>query len=216
MSLNSIKSLVISHENKLGAPKGSTSIIAVSKLQPIERVEKVLQKGHRIFGENRVQEAIMKWPSLFEIYGKSSVHLLGPLQSNKVRDAVRFFDVIHSLDREKLLKKIANEVQSFGRCPKLIVQVNTGEEPQKSGVLPQEIDEFLENCRKVFSLPITGLMCIPPIHELSSVHFSLLKKLADRNRIQDLSMGMSKDYQSAIRLGSTFVRIGSAIFGERP
>ena len=216
MSYEAIIDDVESTAVSAGRDKASVNVVAVSKLQPIERVEKVLQKGHRIFGENRVQEAIMKWPSLFEIYGKSSVHLLGPLQSNKVRDAVRFFDVIHSLDREKLLKKIANEVQSFGMCPKLIVQVNTGEEPQKSGVLPQEIDKFLENCRKVFSLPITGLMCIPPIHELSSVHFSLLKKLADRNGIQDLSMGMSKDYQSAIRLGSTFVRIGSAIFGERP
>ncbi len=202
-------------EKEIGREKGSVNVIAVSKMQPLDRIEKVLQSGHRLFGENRVQEAITKWPSFFESFEKPSIHLLGPLQSNKVKEAVKFFDGIHSVDRQKIARKIADEVQIFGHCPKLMVQVNTGEEPQKSGILPKDLDKFLKDCQKIFSLHITGLMCIPPINEAASLHFGFLKTLADRNNIVELSMGMSSDYQSAIRLGSTYVRIGSAIFGER-
>ena len=183
-------------------------------MQPNERVEAVLKDGHRVFGENKVQEAAGKWPSFRETYSGIKLHLIGPLQTNKVKQAVGLFDTIQSVDREKLAVKIASEIQKQGRSPDLFVQVNTGEEPQKSGVFPDQADDFIQTCRDM-DLPIKGLMVIPPAEEEAALHFSLLKKIADRNGIAGLSMGMSADYEKAVAFGATHIRVGSAIFGER-
>jgi pyridoxal phosphate enzyme (YggS family) len=215
MSLNSIKLLVSSHEKKLGAIEGSTSIIAVSKLQPNERVELVLKSGHRIFGENRVQEAHAKWPKFKEKFKNVELHLLGPLQRNKVRDAVRLFDFIHTVDNIKLAQRISLIMEETGRCPKLFIQVNTGNEPQKAGVDVDNLENLLTVCSEL-RLPVVGLMCIPPVLEDPSPHFDALRTLKEKYGLSELSMGMSNDFEKAILAGASYIRVGSAIFGQRP
>jgi pyridoxal phosphate enzyme (YggS family) len=189
-------------------------LIAVSKVQPNERVLSVLNQGHRVFGENYVQEAADKWPDWHTVFSGVSVHMLGPLQTNKARQAVELFDAIHSVDRPKLAKTLARLAQERGACPELFLQVNTGAEPQKVGILPSDADGFIAECRSM-DLPITGLMCIPPVDEEPSLHFALLAKIAERNGVDGLSMGMSDDFEKAIAFGATHVRVGSAIFGAR-
>ncbi len=214
MSLSEIKSRIATAERAASRPEGSVRLIAVSKKQPLERVRDVLKQGHRLFGENMVQEAAGKWPAFREEFGPVEVHLIGPLQSNKVKQAVGLFDAIHAVDRAKLARKIASEIQAQGRTPELFIQVNTGEEPQKAGVLPAEADAFIAECRGM-DLTISGLMVIPPVDEEPALHFALLRKIAERNGVKNLSMGMSSDFETAIALGATHVRVGSAIFGER-
>lgn len=192
-------------------PKDVT-LVAVSKTQPWEAVQPVLDAGQRVFGENRVQEAYQRWE------GKAAgltLHLIGPLQTNKAKEAVAFFDVIETLDREKLARVLAEEIGKQGRSPRLYVQVNTGEEPQKAGVAPGEADAFIRACRETYGLEPVGLMCIPPAEEPPGPHFALLGKIAARNGLAKLSMGMSGDFETAIRFGATSVRVGSAIFGAR-
>ncbi|WP_270732506.1 YggS family pyridoxal phosphate-dependent enzyme [Shimia sp. Alg240-R146] len=215
MSLAEITALIHKAEADADRAVGATQLIAVSKRQPDARVAEVLEGGHRVFGENQVQEAAGKWPGFKETYEGVSVHLLGPLQTNKARQAMELFDVIHSLDRPKLAKTLARLAQETGACPDLFIQVNTGKEPQKAGVLPQDVDGFVAECRAL-ELPIVGLMCIPPVEEEASLHFALLAKMAARNGLVGLSMGMSGDFERAVALGATHVRVGSAIFGERP
>jgi pyridoxal phosphate enzyme (YggS family) len=193
----------------------SVALIAVSKTMPAEAILPVLEAGQRVFGENYVQEAKAKWPALKERFPDAQVHMIGPLQSNKAREAVELFDAIHSLDRESLAKELAREIARSGRAPTLYVQVNTGDEPQKGGVSPAAIDAFLESCRAKHGLVIEGLMCIPPAEDPPSPHFALLAKIAARHGLRGLSMGMSADYEAAIQLGATHVRVGSAIFGAR-
>ncbi len=214
MGLKDIKDRIAKAEAEAGRAAGSVELIAVSKIQPLERVEAVLDEGHRVFGENRVQEAQGKWPAFKERYDGVSLHLLGPLQTNKARVAMELFDAIHSVDRPKLAHAIARLAQELGHCPELFLQVNTGEEEQKAGVMPADADAFIKECRDL-DLPIRGLMCIPPVEETPSLHFSLLAKIAERNGITGLSMGMSGDFEQAIAFGATHVRVGSAIFGER-
>ncbi|WP_100961964.1 YggS family pyridoxal phosphate-dependent enzyme [Bosea sp. FBZP-16] len=198
-----------------GRKPESVTLVAVSKTKPVEMIVPVLGAGQIDFGENYVQEAKEKWPALRERFPQARVHMIGPLQSNKARDAVALFDVIQSLDRESLAKELAREIERTGKAPLLIVQVNTGAEPQKGGVLPGEADAFLELCRSRYGLTIAGLMCIPPADDPPSPHFALLGKIAERNGLKTLSMGMSADYEAAIQLGATHVRVGSAIFGAR-
>lgn len=214
MSLQDISNRIAKAEADAGRPKGSAKLIAVSKVQPNDRVQAVLEDGHRCFGENKVQEAAGKWPDFKTRFEGIELHLIGPLQSNKTRQAMTLFDAIHSVDRPKLAKTIARLAQELGNCPDLFIQVNTGEEPQKAGVLPAETDAFVNECQAL-DLPVKGLMCIPPIDEEPALHFALLAKLAHRNGLDGLSMGMSSDFERAIALGSTHVRVGSAIFGER-
>ena len=198
-----------------GRPEGAAKIVAISKTQPADRILLLLEAGHRAFGENRVQEAQGKWPALKARYPDIELHLVGPLQTNKVKDAVALFDVIETLDREKLARALAAEMERQGREVRLFVQVNTGEEPQKAGVPPLEADEFIARCRGPFGLRIEGLMCIPPTAEAPAPHFALLAAIARRNAIEGLSMGMSADYRAAASLGATVVRIGTEIFGRR-
>ncbi|MEM1428033.1 MAG: YggS family pyridoxal phosphate-dependent enzyme [Pseudomonadota bacterium] len=214
MSLTEIRERIAKAEARAGRPEGATTLIAVSKVQPLERIEAVLDAGHRIYGENRVQEAQGKWPDFRARYADVELHLVGPLQSNKARAAMELFDVVHSLDRPKLATALARLAQELGHCPPLFVQVNTGEEPQKTGVLPDAADAFVAEARRL-DLPIEGLMCIPPVDEEPSLHFALLAKIAARNGLTGLSMGMSGDFESAIAQGATHVRVGSAIFGAR-
>jgi len=214
MALQDIQERIQKAESLADRPVGSVSLVAVSKMQPNERVESVLNDGWRVFGENRVQEAAEKWPGFNERYKDVELHLLGPLQTNKARQAITLFDVIHSIDRPKIAKAIARLSDEIGKCPDLFLQVNTGEEPQKAGVLPSEIDSFVQECRDL-GLPVIGLMCIPPVDEEASLHFALLAKLAKRNGLAGLSMGMSGDFEKAIAQGATHVRVGSAIFGDR-
>ncbi len=215
MSLENIKDQIRNAELTNNRQKGSVNLIAVSKVQPVERVERVLSQGHRIFGENRVQEAYQKWPAWKEKFPTVSLHLLGPLQTNKVKEVLGLFDVVHSLDRDKLARIFSENIQKLGSSPDFFIQVNTGEEEQKAGIFPTMVDKFVEQCKNTYDLPIVGLMCIPPIDEEPSLHFALLKKIAERNGLNRLSMGMSADFVSAITFGSTDVRIGSAIFGRR-
>ncbi|MEM6897738.1 MAG: YggS family pyridoxal phosphate-dependent enzyme [Pseudomonadota bacterium] len=214
MSLSEITARIDVAEEAAGRERGSTKLIAVSKVQPAERVENVLQSGHRVFGENRVQEAQGKWPAWKEAFEDVELHLLGPLQSNKARAALELFDVIHTLDRPKLATSFARLAQELGHCPPLFIQVNTGEEPQKAGIAPQDTDAFVAACRAQ-DLPIIGLMCLPPVEEEPALHFALLAKIAARNGLERLSMGMSGDFETAIQMGATDVRVGSAIFGAR-
>jgi PLP dependent protein len=193
----------------------SITLVAVSKTFPAEAIEPVLAAGQRVFGENYVQEAKAKWPALRERYPDAEIHLIGPLQSNKAREAIQLFDVIHSLDRPSLAEALAKEIAKVDRAPRLLVQVNTGEEPQKGGVLPADVDAFIRSCREEHGLAIEGLMCIPPAEDPPSPHFALLNKMAKRNGLPLLSMGMSADFEAAIQLGATHVRVGSAIFGNR-
>jgi pyridoxal phosphate enzyme (YggS family) len=199
----------------VGRKPGEVTLIAVSKTKPAEEILPVLEAGQIDFGENYVQEAKEKWPALRERFPQARLHMIGPLQSNKAREAVALFDVIQSLDRESLAKELSREIARSGRAPQLVVQVNTGAEPQKGGVLPAEVDGFLTLCRVHYGLSIAGLMCIPPVEDQPSPHFALLKKIAARNGLSMLSMGMSADYEAAIQLGATHVRVGSAIFGAR-
>jgi hypothetical protein len=195
-------------------PAPFTTLVAVSKTHGIESIRPVLEAGHRVFGESRVQEAKAKWPEVRAEFPDIELHLVGPLQTNKVRDAVALFDVIQSLDRTKLADALAKELQRGGRSPTLFAQINTGEELQKAGVAPQDADAFLAHCRSL-GLPVQGLMCIPPLDEPPALHFALLQRLARAHNLPLLSMGMSGDFETAIRFGATHVRIGSAIFGER-
>ncbi len=214
MSLQDIQTRIAAAETEAGRAPGSVSLIAVSKVQPNDRVAAVLDAGHRVFGENRVQEAAGKWPDFKDRYSDVELHLIGPLQTNKARQAFGLFDAIHSVDRPKLAKTIARLAQEEGHCPALFVQVNTGEEDQKAGILPADADSFIAECRAL-DLTLAGLMCIPPVDEEPSLHFALLAKIAERNGLKGLSMGMSGDFERAIALGATHVRVGSAIFGER-
>ena len=214
MQLSKVKILINKSEQIVKKKIGSVKLIAVSKVQPNEKIKIILKEGHRCFGENRVQEAVSKWPSFQNNYDNIELHLIGPLQTNKARQAFDLFNVIQTLDRIKLAKSFASLTQEKGFCPSLFIQVNTGEEPQKAGVLPDQIDSFIKECR-LMDLPIEGLMCIPPVNEEPSLHFALLKKIKERNDVEMLSMGMSSDFETAILFGATHVRVGSAIFGER-
>jgi hypothetical protein len=214
MALSDILQKIRDEEARAGRAPGSTRLVAVSKVQPLERVIDVLDQGHRLFGENKVQEAAGKWPDLRDRYDGIELHLVGPLQTNKARQAMELFDAIETIDRPKLARTIARLKEELGHCPKLFVQVNTGEEEQKAGVLPADADAFIAECRDL-GLEIDGLMCIPPVDEEPSLHFALLAKIAARNGIDDLSMGMSGDFEKAVAQGATYVRVGSAIFGER-
>lgn len=214
MTLRDITSKISQIERDAGRVAGSVKLIAVSKVQPNARVRAVLDEGHRCFGENKVQEAAGKWPDFRESYTGIDLHLIGPLQTNKTRQAMELFDAIHSVDRPKLANTLARLAQEMGHCPDLFIQVNTGEEPQKAGILPADADSFIKECQGL-DLKIHGLMCIPPADEEPSLHFALLAKMAARNGLEGLSMGMSSDFERAIIAGATHVRIGSAIFGER-
>jgi hypothetical protein len=214
MSLSEIRTRLTEAERRAGRPEGSVTLIAVSKQQPDARVEDVLREGHRVFGENRVQEAAGKWPGFRERFAGIELHLIGPLQTNKARQAMELCDAIHSVDRPKLASTLARLAQEVGSCPRLFIQVNTGEEPQKAGVMPRDADAFVAECRAM-DLPVEGLMCIPPVEEEPTLHFALLAKIAARNGLAGLSMGMSDDFEKAVMQGATHVRVGSAIFGAR-
>ena len=193
----------------------AVQLIAVSKTVPAAVIEEAIEAGQRLFGENRVQEAESKWPALKELHTGLELHLIGPLQSNKVREAVALFDVIETLDRPKLARALAEEMERAARRPRLFVQVNTGDEPQKAGIAPDDTAEFVAICRDTFNLEIAGLMCIPPFDEDPSMHFALLAKLAHELGVKELSMGMSGDFAKAVAFGASYVRVGTAIFGER-
>ena len=195
-------------------PVGVT-LVAVSKTFGPDAIEPVIAAGHRVFGENRVQEAKAKWPALKAKHADLQLHMIGPLQSNKAKEAVALFDAIHSVDRSSLAEALAKEIAKQNRRPLLFVEINTGAEPQKAGVLPQDADAFIARCRESYGLAVDGLMCIPPFEEAPAPHFALTAKIAARNRLKLLSMGMSADYLIAIAFGATHVRVGSAIFGER-
>ena len=214
MTLSVINEKIKQAEKSAGRAIGSTQLIAVSKVQPNERVLNVLGQGHKVFGENKVQEARGKWPMFRENFSTAQVHLIGPLQSNKIKQAVELFDAIHTVDRLKLAQKLSNEIQAQGKAPEMFIQINTGEEEQKSGISPKDADQFIADCLSL-DLPIKGLMVIPPVNEEPSLHFGLLRKIAERNGLEGLSMGMSSDFESAIAMGATHIRVGSAIFGER-
>ncbi|MDW4549353.1 YggS family pyridoxal phosphate-dependent enzyme [Defluviimonas sp. D31] len=214
MSLTDIDARIRGAERAAGRGEGSVTLIAVSKVQPLDRVVSVLEEGHRVFGENYVQEAAGKWPALRERFEGMKLHMIGPLQTNKAKAAVELFDAIHTLDRPSLAEKLARLADARGACPELFVQVNTGEEPQKAGVLPADTDAFVAACRGL-GLPLAGLMCIPPEGIDSTPHFAMLRAMAERNGLSGLSMGMSADFEAAIAEGATHVRIGSAIFGAR-
>ena len=214
MPLHEIKDRVSAALAEAGRAQDDVTLIAVSKVQPADRVEAVLRDGHRVFGENRVQEAQGRWPDFEARYDGIELHLIGPLQTNKARAAVEMFDAIHTVDRPKLAKTLARLAQERGESPEVFLQVNTGEEPQKAGCLPAEVDGFVAELRAL-DLPLRGLMCIPPVEEEASLHFALLARMAARNGLSGLSMGMSADFEKAISFGATHVRVGSAIFGER-
>lgn len=214
MGLADIEAQVSKACQTAGRAREDVSLIAVSKVQPNARVQTVLEQGHRVFGENKVQEAAGKWPAFRERFEGVELHLIGPLQTNKARQAMQLAQAIHSVDRPKLAGTLARLAQDLGHCPDLFIQVNTGEEPQKAGVLPTQADAFVTECREL-DLPIIGLMCIPPAEEEASLHFALLTKIAERNGLTGLSMGMSSDFEKAISFGATHIRVGSAIFGAR-
>ena len=213
--LTDVQARITAAAEKAGRDPASIHLLAVSKVQPLERVEEVLSAGHRVFGENRVQEAAGKWPQFRAQYPGVDLHLIGPLQTNKVRQALEVFDAIHSVDREKLAKKLADGFAETGRPLPCFIQVNTGEETQKAGCLPGDADAFIAQCRDDLDLPVQGLMCIPPPEEEAALHFALLKKIAVRNGLTGLSMGMSADFEKAISFGATHIRVGSAVFGAR-
>lgn len=195
--------------------RGDVALIAVSKMQPEEKIREALDAGQRLFGENRVQEAIRHWSALRADYPDLELHLIGPLQTNKVKDAVALFDVIQTVDREKLARALAAEMKKQNRPLPCFIEVNTGGEEQKAGIAPEALPEFLKLCRETCGLNITGLMCIPPLNDPPALHFALLKKLANENGLKNLSMGMSGDFEKALKLGATHIRLGTAIFGER-
>jgi pyridoxal phosphate enzyme (YggS family) len=206
---------IASAAGEAGRAPGDIGLVAVSKTHDAARIRTVLRAGHRLFGENRIQEAAGKWPGLREEFPDVRLHLIGPLQTNKVRQALALFDVIETVDRPKLAREITREAEKTGRMPDCFIQVNTGAEPQKAGVLPSEADAFIASCLEEYGLPVKGLMCIPPVEEEPSLHFALLREIAQRNGLAELSMGMSSDYQIAIAFGATLVRVGTAIFGAR-
>jgi pyridoxal phosphate enzyme (YggS family) len=214
MSLDTITARIRAAERATARPEGSVRLIAVSKVQPPERVLAVLEAGHRVFGENYVQEAAAKWPAWRDQFGPLELHMIGPLQSNKAKVAVDLFDAIHTLDRLSLAQKLASLQQARGSLPALFVQVNTGLEPQKAGVLPADLERFLTDCQALDLSPI-GLMCIPPEDQDSTPHFAMLSRMAADHGLTGLSMGMSGDFEAAIAHGATHVRVGSAIFGAR-
>ncbi len=213
--LAGIQDRIAAAATKAGRDPADISLIAVSKVQPDDRIDAVLAEGNRVFGENRVQEADGRWAHRRPEFPDLDLHLIGPLQTNKVRQALGLFDAIHSVDRDKLARKLADGFAESGRALPCFIQVNTGEEPQKAGCLPADTDAFVAACRDDYGLPVAGLMCIPPVDEEPSLHFALLKTLANRNGLTGLSMGMSADFESAIALGATHIRVGSAIFGAR-
>lgn len=214
MSLETTRATMNKACEKAGRNAADVTLISVSKVQPHARVAAILDQGHRVFGENKVQEAASKWPAFRESYENVDLHLIGPLQTNKARQAMELAQSIHTLDRPKLATSIARLAQEMGACPTLYIQVNTGMEEQKAGCLPAEADAFIKSAQGM-DLPVVGLMCIPPADQEPSLHFALLAKIAARNGLTGLSMGMSSDFESAIALGATHVRVGSAIFGDR-
>ncbi|SMO71875.1 YggS family pyridoxal phosphate-dependent enzyme [Paracoccus laeviglucosivorans] len=214
MQLDDISRRIAAAETAAGRAPGSVHLIAVSKVQPPDRVEAVLNAGHRVFGENYVQEAAGKWPAWRDRFPGVELHMIGPLQTNKLKTALELFDAFHTLDRPSLAEKLARQVQARGACPQLFVQVNTGAEPQKAGILPDDADAFVTRCREM-DLPLSGLMCIPPEDQDAVPHFRQLRDIAARNGLSGLSMGMSADFETAIAEGATHIRVGSAIFGAR-
>ncbi|PYE87980.1 YggS family pyridoxal phosphate-dependent enzyme [Phyllobacterium leguminum] len=213
--LENVRNAIANAEREAKRPQGSVTLVAVSKTFDADEIRPVLEAGQRVFGENRVQEAEAKWPALKENYAGVELHLIGPLQSNKAADAVALFDVIETVDREKIAATLAAEMKMQNRFPRLYVQVNTGLEPQKAGIAPTEAAAFVAHCRETHGLAIEGLMCIPPADENPGPHFALLEKIAREAGVKKLSMGMSADYETAIAFGATSVRVGSAIFGSR-
>lgn len=211
-----VKKQIRAAEKSSGRAPGSVTLVAVSKVQGVDAIRPVLAAGHRVFGENRVQEVAAKWPALRGDFPDIELHLIGPLQTNKVRDAIQLFDVIESVDREKLARALARAFTEQGVSRDCFIQVNTGEESQKAGILPGDADAFIRLCRDELGLPVRGLMCIPPVDEEPAMHFALLRKIAERNGLPDLSMGMSADFETAVAIGATHVRIGTAVFGARP
>lgn len=214
MSLDQISSSIDAAARAAGRDPADVTLVAVSKMQPEERVLPILEAGQKVFGENRVQEAQGRWGALAPRFPGIELHIIGPLQTNKARAAVEIAHAIHSLDRPRLAETLARLAQERGTCPELFVQINTGEEPQKAGVLPGEADGFVARCREL-DLPVVGLMCIPPAQETPEPHFDMLREMAARNGLAGLSMGMSGDFEAAIARGATHVRVGSAIFGAR-
>jgi pyridoxal phosphate enzyme (YggS family) len=214
--LRLVREEIASAARSAGREASSVQLVAVTKTVPPEIITEAIEAGQRVFGENRVQEAHVKWPALKERHPGIELHLVGPLQSNKAREAVALFDCIETVDRAKIAHALADEMARTGKRPRLFVQVNTGEEPQKAGIVPAEIDAFIAFCRGELALAIGGLMCIPPVDEEPAMHFALLAKIAARLGIEELSMGMSGDFASAIQFGATYVRVGTAIFGGRP
>lgn len=215
-NLVEVERLIAASAAAAGRDSAGVTLVAVSKIHPQSAVREALAAGHRIFGENRVQEAAEKFPALRADFPDLRLHLIGPLQTNKVRDAVQLFDVIETLDRPRLRDALAKEAAHAGQDIAVMVQVNTGEEPQKAGILPTDADAFIETCRAAGGLALRGLMCIPPVGEEPAMHFALLAEMAKRHGLDQLSMGMSADFEIAIRLGATHVRVGTAIFGHRP
>jgi len=213
--LESAKAAISRAATDCGRDPATVTLVCVTKTFPAEDALPLLEAGQRVFGENRVQEAMGKWPGLREKFAGIELHLIGPLQSNKAKEAIETFDVIQSVDREKIAAALADEMRKQNKRPLLFVQVNTGAEPQKAGVLPQDADAFIAACREKYGLDISGLMCVPPVDEQASPHFALLADIARRNGIAELSMGMSGDFELAIQLGATYVRLGSAIMGAR-
>ena len=215
MPIDDIRTRIDAALSRAGRAPGSATLVAVSKVQPEDRVRAVLDAGQRVFGENRVQEAETRWLPLRDLYPGTELHLVGPLQTNKLARALALFDAIHSLDRDSLAAKLATAVQDRGACPTLFVQVNTGRESQKAGIDPDALDAFVARCRETYDLPLFGLMVIPPVDDDPRPHFDALAAMAERNGLPGLSMGMSDDFEAAIDAGATHVRIGSAIFGAR-
>ena len=213
--IDALEARIEAAAERTGREPGQVKLIAVAKTFGADQIAPVIAAGQMRFGENRVQEALAKWPKIKARHGDVELHLIGPLQSNKARDAVALFDVIHTIDRPKIASAIAREIERSGRTPRLLVQVNTGEEEQKAGVVPARADALIKQCVDEFGLDIEGLMCIPPLDEESALHFALLNKIAARNDLPELSMGMSADYENAVALGATYVRVGTAIFGPR-
>ncbi|HEY9164448.1 MAG TPA: YggS family pyridoxal phosphate-dependent enzyme [Magnetovibrio sp.] len=215
-NLAHVKSQITAACHKAGRDADTVTLVAVSKTHDANHVRGALAAGQRVFGENRVQEAEGKWPGLRESYPDITLHLIGPLQTNKIKHAIHTFDVIETVDREKLARALAREMTAENKNIPVFIQVNTGEEPQKAGISPSDVDAFVALCRDELRLDVKGLMCIPPVNEEPAMHFALLAKLANRNGLQCLSMGMSGDFETAIEFGATHVRVGTAIFGSRP
>jgi len=214
-NLASVQEKIRAAELAADRKSGSVQLVAVSKTHPVAAIESAIEAGQRVFGENRVQEALQKWPGIKDHRKDVQLHLIGALQTNKAREAIQLFDVIETLDRPKLARTLARLMDETGRRPQCLIQVNTGEEPQKAGILPAEADAFILSCRQEYDLPIVGLMCIPPAEEEPSLHFSFLHGIAERNGLATLSMGMSADYETAIQFGATHVRVGTGVFGPR-